>query len=319
MKYIELKSGDKMPALGLGTWKSSKGEVYEAIRTAINLGYRHFDCAHLYANEAEIGDAFNDAFLAKDVKREELFITSKLWNNRHKKDQVIPALKRTLKDLKLDYLDLYLIHWPIVLVDEIVFPTKGDQMVSLSVVPLSETWEAMLEAQKQGLSKNVGVSNFSIEAIEGIVAATGEIPSVNQVEMHPFLQQKNMKIYCDKNNIVLTAYCPLGSGDRPENRKAADEPKLFENETILNIASELNITPAQVMLAWAVERNTVVIPKSVNPVRLKENLDAANVNIPDNYMKQLDDLGINYRFVKGDFWCLEGSDYTLKKLWGSNE
>ena len=137
MKHLLFENNDKIPALGLGTWKSAPGEVYDAIRTAIRVGYRHFDCAHLYMNEPEIGEAFADAFKAGDVTREELFVTSKLWNNRHRKEQVRPAFDLTVKNLQLGYLDLYLIHWPVVLKDEVNFPENGDELVSLKETPLS--------------------------------------------------------------------------------------------------------------------------------------------------------------------------------------
>ncbi len=316
MKYLLLQNGDKMPAVGLGTWKSSKGEVYNVIREAIKVGYRHFDCAHLYGNEAEIGDAFSNAFSAGDVKREDLWVTSKLWNNRHRAEQVEEALKESLKNLKLDYLDLYLIHWPIALKDHVNFPEKASDMVSLEETPLSETWKGMIKAKESNLAKNIGVSNFNISQIEGIISKTGEMPTMNQVEMHLFLQQNKLKTYCDEKGILLTAYCPLGSGDRPAIRISANEPKLFENETIKGISQKLNITAAQLMLAWGIQRGTSVIPKTVSSHRLTENLRAADIEIPEEEMEVLNNLNKDYRYVKGDFWCLEGTDYTLESLWG---
>jgi alcohol dehydrogenase (NADP+) len=315
MKYLAFDNKDKMPALGLGTWKSAKGEVYEAIRTAIKLGYRHFDCAHLYMNEAEIGEAFADAFNAGDVTREELFVTSKLWNNRHRQEQVRPAFELTVKNLQLGYLDLYLIHWPVVLKDDVNFPESGDELVSLKETPLSETWKGMIELQKSGDAKHIGVSNFSPKKIQLVWDETGVKPEVNQVEMHPFMQQKELKSYCDKNGIILTAYAPLGSADRPKNRISEDEPNLFHNEVIKKIAADKSTSEAQVMLAWAVNYGVSVIPKSVNEGRLKENLAAADIELSTEQMKALADIDLNSRYVKGDFWCLEGSDYTLKNLW----
>lgn len=315
MKYLSFNNGDKVPALGLGTWKSAKGEVYDAIRTAINLGYRHFDCAHLYMNEAEIGEAFSDAFKAGDVTREELFVTSKLWNNRHREEQVRPAFDLTVKNLQLGYLDLYLIHWPIVLKDDVNFPENGEELVSLKETPLSETWKGMIELKKSGDAKHIGVSNFSPKKIQDVWDATGVKPEVNQVEMHPFMQQKALKSYCDENDIILTAYAPLGSADRPKNRINEGEPNLFHNETIKKIAAEKEVSEAQVMLAWAVNYGVTVIPKSVNEGRLKENLAAADIELSTEEMSALTDIDLNSRYVKGDFWCLDGSDYTLENLW----
>ncbi|MFT6205547.1 MAG: alcohol dehydrogenase (NADP+) [Spirosomataceae bacterium] len=315
MKYLAFANNDKMPALGLGTWKSAKGEVYEAIRTAIKLGYRHFDCAHLYMNEAEIGEAFADAFKAGDVTREELFVTSKLWNNRHRQEQVRPAFELTIKNLQLDYLDLYLIHWPVVLKDDVNFPESGDELVSIEETPLSETWKGMIELQKSGDAKHIGVSNFSPKKIQLVWDKTDVKPEVNQVEMHPFMQQKELKSYCDKNGIILTAYAPLGSADRPKNRISEDEPNLFQNETIKKIAADKGTSEAQVMLAWAVNYGVSVIPKSVNEGRLKENLAAAEIELATDELNSLSEIDLKNRYVTGDFWCLEGSSYTMKNLW----
>lgn len=315
MKYLSFENGDKMPALGLGTWKSAKGEVYGVVRKAIEIGYRHFDCAYLYGNEKEIGDAFADAIKAGDVQREELFVTSKLWNNRHRKEQTRPAFDITLKDLQIDYLDLYLIHWPIVVVDDKAFPETGKDLVSLTQTPLSETWEGMIAIKETGLAKHIGVSNFNPPKMQRVWDATGVKPEVNQVELHPFLQQKAMKEYTDKHGIILTAFSPLGSLDRPANRKTEGDPLLFENETIRKIAESKGVSMAQVILAWGVNYGISTIPKTVSESRLKENLAAADVELTDIEMYQISNLDLKNRYIKGDFWCLEGSDYTLNGLW----
>jgi alcohol dehydrogenase (NADP+) len=316
MRFLQFKNGDQIPALGLGTWKSKPGEVYRAVRDSIQIGYTHFDCAHIYGNEAEIGQAFADAFTAGDTAREKLFITSKLWNNRHRSEQIIPSCENTLKDLGLTYLDLYLIHWPVVVADHVNFPQVGDELVSLKVTPLEETWEGMIKLRDKGLVRHIGVSNFSSSKIERIAKATGVMPEVDQVESHLFNQQEQLKNFCDQSGIILTAYSPLGSADRPANRIVANEPKLFENEIIQKIAEESGCSSAQVMLAWAVNRGTVAIPKSTNPERLKQNLDAADSVLSEEQMQDLKVINLDYRYIKGNFWCLEGSDYTLESLWG---
>ncbi|MCP9769452.1 aldo/keto reductase [Lacihabitans sp. LS3-19] len=315
MKFLRYTNGDQMPILGLGTWKSAPGEVYEAVRTAIKIGYRHFDCAHLYGNEPEIGDALADAMKDGEVKREDLWITSKLWNNRHRLEQVEPAIKLTLKNLRLDYLDLYLIHWPIALKDDVNFPTNADEMVSLSQTPLSETWQGMINVKAQGLTKHIGTSNFSIKKIKDITAKTGEKPEMNQVEMHPFLQQNTLKEFCDVEGIFMTGYSPLGSADRPANRIVEGEPKLFENEILKTLAERKKCSTAQIMLAWAVNRGTSVIPKSVRAERLKENLEAADIELSVTERSLLASVNLDYRYIKGDFWCLPGTDYTIENLW----
>ncbi len=315
MKYLKFANGDKMPALGLGTWKSAKGEVYQVVRDAINVGYRHFDCALIYGNEAEIGQAFADAFKAGEVKREELFITSKLWNNAHKTEFILPNIQKTIADLQIGYLDLYLIHWPVALIPTINFPANGHDLVSLNEVTLTETWKGLIELKKTGLTKHIGVSNFSIKKIEKLIAETGISPEANQVELHPYLQQEILKNFCAKNRIILTAYAPLGSLDRPENRKTANEPLLFENETIIEIAKNKGISIGSLLLAWAINRGISVIPKTVRLERLIENLAAADIELSENEMTEIAKLNLNNRYIKGDFWCLEGSDYTLANLW----
>ncbi len=315
MKYFQYKNDDKMPALGLGTWKSAPGEVYQVIRDAINVGYKHFDCALLYGNEPEIGQAFNDAFKAGDVTREELWVTSKLWNNAHKTEFVLPNIQKSIDNLKVGYLDLYLIHWPIVLIPTINFPSIGSELVSLKEVPLAETWRAMIELQKTGLAKHIGVSNFSAKKIQNLYDDSGIMPEVNQVEMHPFLQQNQLKSYCDLHSIIMTAYAPLGSSDRPVNRKVEGEPALFSNQILMQIADNKGISMGSLLLAWAVNRGISVIPKTVRKERLIENLAAADIELSITEMAEISKVNMNYRYVKGDFWCLPGSDYTLDKLW----
>lgn len=315
MKYLQFSNNDKMPILGLGTWKSAKGEIYQTVRKAIEIGYRHFDCAFIYGNENEIGQAISDAIGNKEVTRNELWITSKLWNNRHKKADISSAIEITLENLKLEYLDLYLIHWPVALKYAVNYPQNGSEMVDLKHIPLTETWQGMIALKDKRLTKHIGVSNFSIKKINQLIADTGICPEALQLELHPFLQQKKLLDFANANDIVLTGYCPLGSADRPANRITHGEPKLFENKTILDIAHDKGITSAQVMLAWAVNRGTSVIPKSVNPQRLKENIEAADMGLSSSEMEKINNLDQHYRYIKGDFWCLEGSGYTLENLW----
>jgi alcohol dehydrogenase (NADP+) len=315
MKYLYFSNKDKMPMLGLGTWKSAKGEIYQTVRKAIEIGYRHFDCALIYGNEHEIGQAISDAISHNEITRDELWITSKLWNNRHKKVDIQPTIEITLDSLKLEYLDLYLIHWPVALVNEVNYPQNGNEMLDLKHIPLTETWQGMIALKDKQLTKHIGVSNFSIKKINKLIIETGICPEVLQLELHPFLQQKNILDFAKAKGINLTGFCPLGSADRPANRISDGEPKLFENKIIIDIGHDKGHTPAQIMLAWAINRGTSVIPKSVNSQRLVENLTAVDIELSSFEMEKLNNLDQHYRYIKGDFWCLEGSGYTLQNLW----
>ncbi|MGK7943467.1 MAG: aldo/keto reductase [Microcystaceae cyanobacterium] len=315
MKSYPLSQGDRIPALGLGTWKSAPDQVYQAVKEALTLGYQHIDCAAIYRNEAEIGRAFTETLATGQIKREDLWITSKLWNNAHKQDQVIPALKQTLSDLNLDYLDLYLIHWPVALKETVLLPDTGADFYSLEEVPLLETWLGMEEAKKEGLCRHIGVSNFSQTKLDQLLKNAADKPEVNQVECHPYFSQTDLLNYCQSNNVLLTAYSPLGSGDRPDAFKKEDEPVLLNHPLLKEIGEKYQASPAQILLAWAIGRETVVIPKSVNPTRLKENLAAAEITLSSEDLSKITQLDRHYRYVDGEFWTRDGSPYTLSNLW----
>ncbi|MEM9389122.1 MAG: aldo/keto reductase [Bacteroidota bacterium] len=314
MESYRFRNNNQMPLFGLGTWKSEKGQVFDAVLEALKQGYRHIDCAAIYMNEDEIGEAFTKAFSEGIVKREDLWVTSKLWNTEHQREHVAPALQKTLSDLKLDYLDLYLIHWPVVIRQGVLSPKSADDFQSLEEVPISETWRAMIECVHAGLTRHIGVSNFSIKKLQQMLSEE-IVPEMNQIEMHPLLQQKEMLTFCNEHHIALTAYSPLGSRDRPAGLVKAAEPDLFENEVINKIANAHSCSPAQLLIAWAVNRGTAVIPKSVNPVRLRQNLDAASIALSADEMKQIALLDKHYRYLDGSFWIAEGNSYTLENLW----
>jgi len=315
MKTLAFSNGDQMPVLGLGTWKSEPGQVYAAVREAIRAGYRHLDCALLYGNEAEIGQALRDAFSDGDVTRRDLFITSKLWGNAHGRERVRPALQQSLKDLGLDYLDLYLIHWPIPLSPDTVIPSSPAGFLQPDEAPLHRTWQGLEDAVDAGLVRHIGLSNFSVAKIAALLPHCRLRPEVNQIELHPFLQQEALVSYCQAEGIHVTAYSPLGSSDRPDFMKTGTEPSLLLNEVIASIAASHACTPAQVLLAWHVCRGVSVIPKTVHPARLRENLAAAEIALTAADMATIATLDQGYRFLDGGFWLVEGGPWTRQSLW----
>ncbi|KAL9539020.1 hypothetical protein MBANPS3_010516 [Mucor bainieri] len=271
-RKITLNTGAEMPLVGLGTWLSKPDEVRKAVKYALETGYRHLDCAYVYRNEDEVGQGIRES----GVPRSEIFVTSKLWNTHHRKEYVKSAVKASLEALGLDYLDLYLIHWPVSFIntgkpeDTPVVPTmdylipKKDGVVQIEQVDPLETWKAMEELVEQGLVKAIGLSNFNIEKIQHVLDHCKIKPAQLQVELHPGLQQPELVDFCHKHGIHVTAYSPLGNNVYGEER-------IVDDPVIVNVAKKLNKSPAQVCIAFAAQRGIVVIPKSVTESRIKEN------------------------------------------------
>ncbi|XP_051866768.1 aldo-keto reductase family 1 member A1-B isoform X1 [Pristis pectinata] len=295
--YVLLNTGQKMPLIGLGTWKSGPGEVKTAILNALKNGYHHVDCAAVYNNEAEIGDVFKEVVgVDKIVKREELFVTSKLWNTKHHPEDVEPTCRKSLEDLKLTYLDLYLIHWPYAFQKgDNPFPVNPDGTIQYDYIHYKETWKAMEKLVEKGLVKAIGLSNFNSRQIDEVIAAATIKPAVLQVECHPYLAQNELIEHCQKHGLIVTAYSPLGSSQRMW--KAPDERELLEDADIKSIANKHGKSPAQVLLRWQVQRGVVAIPKSVNAERITQNLQVFDFILTEDEMKKIGSLNRNCRYI----------------------
>lgn len=307
---VKFNNGNEIPIFGLGTWKSQPGEVTQAVKDAIDIGYRHIDCAHVYGNEKEVGEAIKAKIAEGVVKREDLFITSKLWNTYHKTELVEPAIKISLKDLGLDYLDLYLIHWPFAYKDgPDNFPKTADDLPLIDdTVDYLDTWKGMESVLGKKLTKNIGVSNFSSEQIDRLLKNCKVKPVTNQIECHAYLNQKKLSDYCKEKGIVITAYSPLGSPDRPWAKP--DDPKLMEDKKLQELAKKYKKSPAQVLIRYQLDRGHVVIPKSVTKSRIAENCEVFDFKLNADDIAYIDSFDCNGRICPM-FGCEKAKHYPF--------
>lgn len=301
-----------MPLVGLGTWKSAPGDVKNAVLEALKAGYRHIDCAAVYGNEKEVGEAFKEAFEGGVCKRKDVFVTSKLWINRCFPEEVEGALAKTLSDLGLQYLDLYLIHWPLFWAKEATFPPTPEQRLPYSVERYMAVWRELEKAFDAGKVKAIGVSNMSVKKLEDIWEQCRIKPAVNQVELHPYLAQPELLNWCTRHGMRLTAYSPLGSPDRPGGAESTD-PAPLHDHGVKALADKYNVSPAQILIRWSVERGVPVIPKSVTPARIRSNFDVWGFRLDADDMAKLDALNCGGRLIRADFIALPGDDWRV--LW----
>lgn len=256
---LELSTGYQIPQFGLGTYRLTGEDCVDTLKYALDLGIRHIDTAQMYQNEAEVGRAIEES----GIDREEIFLTTKLSNNKHLPEDARKSFQQSLEDLRTDYVDLFLIHWPL--------PTRYDG-------DFVQTWRTLLEFQYDEKARTVGVSNFQIHHLERLIAETGVTPAVNQVEIHPYFANNELRTFHQQHGIITEAWSPLDRG------------RVIDEEKVVAVAQRLRKTPAQVVLRWAIERGDVLFPKSVHPDRIKENLDIFDFQLDEQAKADLDSL-----------------------------
>jgi D-xylose reductase len=302
----QLADGAAIPTLGLGTWKIPRDVTPTVIRDAVEIGYRHFDCACDYGNEHEVGTGLANAIKSGLCSRDDLWITSKLWNTYHEAAHVRAACERSLRDLHLDALDLYLVHFPIALAfvpfekrypPEWFYDPDAEHPKMKSIkVPYSETWGAMEELVRAGLVKRIGVCNLNISMLREVLSYCSIRPVVHQVEMHPYLTQPRLKRFCDEESIAVTAFSPLGADSYIPIGMAKQGERVLGEGPIHEIASRHGKSAAQIVLRWAVQRGTVAIPKTQSADHLRENLAIYDFSLSEDEMQRIDALDRHRRF-----------------------
>lgn len=296
--FATLNTGAKMPMVGYGTFLSEPGVVGPAVEAAFKEGYRHIDCAECYDNQVEIGVVFDKIFndASSGVTREDVFITSKLWTNDFHPSKVRPALEKTLKDLRLSYLDLYLMHIPI--------PTEKKDGNSVATkragFSLLDTWRVLEQCHKEGLVKAIGVSNFPCVLLNDFQNACEIVPAVNQIERHPYLAQYELQNFHNTLGVSITAYAPFGNPGLFSDKLRSQGP-LLSNAAILDIAKKYKKTPAQVLIRWQIDSGCVVIPKSITPARIAENFDVFDFKLAPEDMARLKALDCGFRLFAQDW------------------
>jgi alcohol dehydrogenase (NADP+) len=317
-----LASGALMPAIGLGTFGSdhvSGDQVAAAVEDALSIGYRHIDCASVYGNEPRIGKAFASAF-RNGLRREDIWIVSKLWNDKHAESDVIASCRQSLADLQLAYLDMYLVHWP--------FPnfhppgctveSRSDEARPYIHENFMRTWRQMEKLVDLGLVRHIGTSNMTVPKLQLLLRDARIRPAVNEMELHPHFQQPELFAYVRSLGIEPVGYSPLGSPGRPERDRTADDTVDLEDPVLVEIANRLGVHPAWVAIRWAVQRGQTPIPFSVNPRNYRANLDAAaGAPLSDADMAAIAAIDRNCRLIKGQVFLWK-QEQNWEDLWDLN-
>ncbi len=310
---LTLRTGAAFPVLGLGMWKVAPERVPSLVEEAVDTGYRHFDCACDYGNEQQVGDGLRNVLDQGRCTRDELWITSKLWNTYHRAQHVRQAAEKSLRDLQLDYLDLYLIHFPIALQFvpfELRYPPgwffdpgASEPRMQEQRVPLSETWGAMEQLVHAGLVRNIGVCNFGCSLLRDLLSYATIAPGVLQVESHPYLVQDKLLRFCQQQEIAFTAFSPLGALSYFELGMAQPGESVLGEAAVRDIAARHGKTPAQIVLRWGVQRPSVVIPKTSRLERLQENAAIFDFSLTPEEMLTITQLDQHRRFNDPGVFC----------------
>lgn len=310
---LKLPLGDILPNVGLGFWKVAKSEASQLVQDAFRIGYRHLDGACDYGNEASVGEGVQSALRAGICRREDFWVTSKLWNTYHAREHVRPAVERSLADLRLDYLDLYLIHFPIAqrfvpfesrYPPEWFFdPNAASPRMEFAPIPLAETWRGMEQLVRDGLVRNIGICNVGCSQLRDLLSYAEIAPAVLQIELHPYLTQEKLLRFCAEQGIAVTAFSPLGALSYLQLGMARNDESVLDESVVRQAAKRTGRTPAQVVLRWGVQRGTAIVPKTSNTSRLKENLQSLDFELTAAEINSISALDRNRRFNDPGQFC----------------